>query len=343
MAGICLEFAQFGDFDSFDIIRSQASMNGLLDSELPSPIAMGLTTMFYVDSGVIKGQTYYYKARVWRNGDNSVSDEIACMADLLWSPSNLVSTAKLWISSDSVVIDGSNRISQVNDLSTSSFNATQSTNANKPLLIDSDIKFDGIDDYMNFTVPDLFKNVSTAWIFSVFKKNGLDSTDLERPLVCWSNNATAYRVGLTAGNTVSGNKNKICFGGRRLDADAYDGVNSLFEMELNRFYIVVGLIDFINRKIDLFVDGTLVASKTSAFTGSGNTSNTSSSQARFGGNLTSPPGRLGDVSAKQVIASNTPLTTADRQKIEGWAAHKYGLTNNLQIDHPYKTLQPTLD
>ena len=33
-------------------------------------------------------------------------------------------------------------------------------------------------------------------------------------------------------------------------------------------------------------------------------------------------------------------STADRQKVEGYLAHKYGLTSNLPVSHPYKTTAP---
>ena len=80
MAGIRLEWSQFGDFDSFDVIRSLTSMAGLTDAELPTPIATGLLTMHYVDTTVIEGATYYYKFRVWRDGISLVSDEIKVLA-----------------------------------------------------------------------------------------------------------------------------------------------------------------------------------------------------------------------------------------------------------------------
>lgn len=80
MAGIRLEFAQFGHFDSFSLIRSNTSMVGVADVDLPSPIVTGLTTMFYVDTTVIQGQTYYYKAIVLRNNERFVSDEVRCNA-----------------------------------------------------------------------------------------------------------------------------------------------------------------------------------------------------------------------------------------------------------------------
>lgn len=77
MPGIRLEFAHFGDFDSFDVIRSTSSMSGIADVDLPGPIVTGLTTMYYVDTAVVIGATYYYKVRVNRDGVSIVSDEIS--------------------------------------------------------------------------------------------------------------------------------------------------------------------------------------------------------------------------------------------------------------------------
>jgi hypothetical protein len=44
--------------------------------------------------------------------------------------------------------------------------------------------------------------------------------------------------------------------------------------------------------------------------------------------------------AELVDLGATPSTT-DRQKLEGYLAHKWGLTANLPNDHPYKTVGPT--
>ncbi|MGS0705459.1 LamG-like jellyroll fold domain-containing protein [Acinetobacter sp. ANC 3781] len=75
MAANILEFAQFGHFDSFDVIRSNTSMASTPDSTLPTPIATGLTTMHYADAAVVENAEYYYKVRVWRGGEFFVSDE----------------------------------------------------------------------------------------------------------------------------------------------------------------------------------------------------------------------------------------------------------------------------
>ncbi len=78
MAGIRIEFAQFGDFDTFDILRSDSPM-GI--GALPSPLVTGLTTMYYVDTSVVEGSTYYYRVVVWRDGVSQVSDELHVIAN----------------------------------------------------------------------------------------------------------------------------------------------------------------------------------------------------------------------------------------------------------------------
>lgn len=89
MAGIRLEWAQFGDFDSFDVIRSDAPMD---INALPSPIATNLPTMYHVDTTVVEGATYYYRVVAWRDAASKVSGEIkvkASTGDEYWS--NVVS------------------------------------------------------------------------------------------------------------------------------------------------------------------------------------------------------------------------------------------------------------
>ena len=43
----------------------------------------------------------------------------------------------------------------------------------------------------------------------------------------------------------------------------------------------------------------------------------------------------------EVIVSSTLLSTDNRQRIEGYLAHKWGLTANLPSGHPYKLVGPT--
>lgn len=95
MAGIRLEWAQFGDFDSFDVLRSDALMD---INALPSPIATNLPTMYYVDTTVIEGATYYYRVVAWRDGVSKVSGEVTVKAELL----DMLNNISIRINSDSI-------------------------------------------------------------------------------------------------------------------------------------------------------------------------------------------------------------------------------------------------
>jgi hypothetical protein len=43
----------------------------------------------------------------------------------------------------------------------------------------------------------------------------------------------------------------------------------------------------------------------------------------------------------EIIINTTAISTDTRQRIEGYLAHKWGLTASLPSDHPYKTVGPT--
>lgn len=73
MAGMRLEFAQFGHFDSFNIYRSLTPMD---INNMPPPIASGISTMFYVDTEVDDYERHHYRIGVVRAGELLISDEV---------------------------------------------------------------------------------------------------------------------------------------------------------------------------------------------------------------------------------------------------------------------------
>ena len=52
-------------------------------------------------------------------------------------------------------------------------------------------------------------------------------------------------------------------------------------------------------------------------------------------------GNASNVSLGEVIVLDSTLNTNDRQLLEGYLAHKWNLTSNLPLGHPYKTNPPT--
>lgn len=339
MPGIRLEFAQFGDFDSFDVIRSASSMSSIADNDLPSPIVTGLTTMYYVDTAVVIGATYYYKVRVNRDGTSVVSDQIAALAaDILWTPLSI--TTAMYFSAGSVVKDGSNRISQLTDLSGNNRHATQSVDVYKPVLSTfSDgslaMQFDGVNDYFWQGNTSYLNNVGGVWSFSVellSSKSGYTYL-LASPFN--SSGASKFASGYST--------NKPYVGGRRQYANAWsEAVDTSTRSAVQN--INFSQVDFSIAKAYIFINAAQVAINNS-FGTAGNADSTAifgtSIGAYVGNNgSTYEGGIVGKVGC--IIVGAGVLSTENRLRLEGWAAHKYGLQVNLPSDHPYKTSPPLL-
>ena len=52
--------------------------------------------------------------------------------------------------------------------------------------------------------------------------------------------------------------------------------------------------------------------------------------------------RYFDGAIGECILIDSPVTNATRQKLEGYLAHKWGLTSNLPSNHPYKDQEPLI-
>ena len=61
---------------------------------------------------------------------------------------------------------------------------------------------------------------------------------------------------------------------------------------------------------------------------------------RIGVDRTFTSGRDWNGVIAEVVSFNTKLSDSDRQKVEGYLSHKWGLTNNLPSSHPFKVAPP---
>ncbi|CAN7324471.1 hypothetical protein LJR168_001768 [Pseudoxanthomonas sp. LjRoot168] len=132
--------------------------------------------------------------------------------------------------------------------------------------------------------------------------------------------------------------NTIYGGGRRLDSDSLQTLTD--SINYGTGYGIAGtVLDYANSDGFAWVNGSAAGSSTS-FQTSGNTSATNSQAWNIGAtgaNLNPHLGRIGEI-----ILCNTALGTSDRQKLEGYLAHRWGLTSLLPGGHPYKTTAPTV-
>lgn len=325
--------------DSFEVIRSDTSLAAVADVDLPTPIATGITPIkTYDDTTVVTGNTYYYKVRAKRGSVSVVSGQLVALAGVLWTPENI--TTSMYFNADNVTIDGSNRVSQWTDLSGNDRHAVQSNNSRKPIANtftggQNALSFDGVDDLLWVGSTDYLDNVSGAWIFSV---NNLASKSGYTAIV-----SSILSTG--NGHIVNGFYNdKYRIGSRRLDSDSFVTLVDTTAIS-GASHITFSQVDFANADSFLYVDGTQNASSTSHGT-SGNTSSTYTYNTVIGAYAGSESGsdynsgingKLGCV----VIGAGV-LSSSDREKLEGWAAHKYGLQSSLPSGHPYKNTPPLL-
>ena len=227
--------------------------------------------------------------------------------------------AALWLdaSHSSTIEENGGKVSQWNDKSGNGHHATQSTESLKPISGTATIngnnalKFDGTDDRLENS------SLTTGQPFSVFAviKDDISSGSFR---TWWSGDSGATRSFLQNSN---GNNRSMW-----ADSYLYNGSsttnNEIWTAEFNGSSSV------------LYVDGTAGST--------GNVGDNSINGFWIGEeNGSSDPNWNGLIG--EILIFDAILSEADRQKIEGYLAHKWGLEASLPADHPYKNAIPTSD
>lgn len=243
-----------------------------------------------------------------------------------WTPAR-ISTA-LWLDAadSSTIIESGGTVSQWSDKSGNEINTNQSTTASKPLFNPSglnslpSIDFDGNDDFLNFPSGFLFgaTAVSVAFVLlgplqpndPIFAPRDTNRTGLELVYTSAVNWPTLIRVN---------NVNKILSG---LWSTNETPTITTIQANTN------------------FTSGWLNGNIISAFDPTGITAlnfNGIYSLGKYAGNIGS---FCGEMKISEFIISSNTWSLEIRQKIEGYLAHKWGLTANLPSGHPYKNNPP---
>jgi hypothetical protein len=268
-----------------------------------------------------------------------------------WSPADLGASLALWLdAADASTITlqggggsgpgGSDHVSQWDDKSGNAWHMSQPTGANQPAYIASGlngkptIRTDG-GDRLDNTTSSLFRNVGVATWVAVAKYPVATSGTAAALLMCSRGDANnSARLILTA--EPSGGQ-FMGVGGRRLDADSFQTAASSTPRIVDTWFFEVGQADYANAQANHWTNGTQDLTG-AAFQTAGNTSDTNPRSVNVFGstNILAPAG----TEIAEGIAIEGSLTTADRQKLEGYLAWKWGLEANLPAGHPYKAAAP---
>ena len=261
-------------------------------------------------------------------------------ATAAWTPDELGSLVGWWDADAITGLSDTDPVSTWSDLSSSGWDATASSGDrptyrtgvlnSKPI-----VRFSG-SNHLNLGSIDLFRNVGGGTIYAVTKDAAITTIS---SVFFGSTNAGVTRLGLQSGGGGSGNNDKFRSNGRRLDADSNQDAASTQQVTTN--WTLLGCVaDWQGTDLSLFVDAVLDGQNAS-FQTSGNTSNTAtgSNNTCIGAQSTSNnSGFDGDIA--EIVVTHNALSTADREKLEGYLAHKWALTGNLPSGHPYKTSPP---
>jgi hypothetical protein len=249
-----------------------------------------------------------------------------------WTPANLTSTA-CWLDAADIntITLNVTTVSQWNDKSGNGRHATQAIGSNQPTYISSGmnslglIDWDGSNDSMTIsegttplhTLLSADNTYSMAWVVKP------DTISGQEVLLYVPEGSWKFLVeiksdgGLFWGDTPSNYR-------------TYSG-GSFFVVNTGTFFT---LIKTGSGAGTAHVAGTLNTS----FTDQGGLGNTPALGAAF--ILGQYPNLFYNGKMAEIIISNYSWDTSERQKVEGYLAHKWGLQANLPVDHPYKSSAP---
>ena len=272
--------------------------------------------------------------------------------ETVWNPSMITTVLWLDAADASTITESGGAVSQWNDKSGGATNFTQSSAGAKPTTNSATLNnknvlvFDGGDTLL---AGDTLDNVWTGAAFHLFCVAKNDD-------VTSSNGAILTK---TAGNP----DNQRAFGhylrSSKLELTAHYSLDTL------NFTIVQGSTSISNstwtigtvaytstgsgtantpNRVQMTVNGTDQVEAVSNFAGNLGTIQNGTAQLAVG-SLAGTSGTTNAVpltgAIGEIIVTASVLSTLNRQRIEGYLAHKWGLTANLPSDHPYKNYAPT--
>jgi hypothetical protein len=259
----------------------------------------------------------------------------------LWTPAQI--TTGLWLDAAdaNTVTTVSGAVSQWNDKSGNGRNFTQATSGSRPTYTSAVLNAlntvtpDGSNDFLegpvvfSGTQPDNYFIITAIRVLSIINSGN----NAGNAFIYQSTGDVAWNINLNLANTGSANVSST---------DSYPPsggfLNSATATQANTSYLFATSRTSGTRSI--WINGQVDATQSSAETYSGPSV---TKVGLFGLNaITGAPGFYNALNAHvgEIVMLAYP-TDANRQRIEGYLAHKWGLTANLPAGHPYKSAPPT--
>ena len=239
----------------------------------------------------------------------------------LWTPDKI--TTALWLDADdssTIALDGSSNVEQWNDKSGNARNASQSTSSARPSVATAALNsldaldFNGSSEFL--TVGSLAESQPTHY-FAVAKTRSPTTGGRQYLFDGAGGLNTTRNLCAMRGNSVN----------------RYGGwANGWFDhsVSTDANFHVIGLL-FDGSGSSIGVDGAVESVSTGT--------NNLSLGLNIGTNYEAEIDWLDGQIAELIVCSGA-LSSEDREKMEGYLAHKWGLAASLPAEHPYKSAPP---
>ena len=226
-----------------------------------------------------------------------------------WSPAEITTSVWLDAADASTITADGNGISQWDDKSGNDHHAVQTNNTYKPAHVQNDLDGkDGVDFYLN---KSLRKNTGTqtvGYVIAVLKAEN----------AIWNHHHTIF--------------------GRRTDA-RFGGFMQINNTGFhNNVYPGSVWVDGTSQTVSTSGFSTIDSPHIWSYTPNGNTVKTLTGGYSMGNYDNGGTG--GSATQYEVVVLPTIPSDEEREKLEGYLAHKWGLAANLPVDHPFKNAAP---
>lgn len=323
----------------------------LLDSGLPpftceviQPLPSGLTARVDGRKLLIEGRSYdggHWESVVRVTASNGVWVDVPVQVRIVWTPAGLSVTPVVWVDHGSDVTDASGYVSALENRGSAGGVFLQPSAAYRPAILPAGLNgkrvlsFDGNDDRLYTQSQEagaMLQNKSRASLFYVLRSKGITN---RWQIVVYVPQTGGDKLGYLYGTP--GNLN------RAIGASTSAGVAVFSGSTTTNWEFGYAGLDLVAKTSSHYHDGYTgtqasgIATTSSSF----GTEPSSSNAVQIGRNWWS--GADGDVLHAELAALlvfDDVLLASDRQKLEGYYAHTFGLTDSLPADHPYKEVAP---
>ena len=220
------------------------------------------------------------------------------------------------------------------DKSGNGYHATQSTENKRPLRktgvhsLNDTLRFDGSNDgFVLSGGADIFKNIGSKTVFIIEKLNNTSVAFMD--VFKASTTTTTGRFSMS----YRANGGAIYSGGRRLDADSFQGINSKLTQNTANFIIHECVVDYQGGTIKQFINGDNQGQSLS-FQTAGSTSDTASATVQIGGALDANANYFnGEIS--EIVIYNNVLSDSQRVTVQDYLANKWDIPLARNVTVPY--------